>query len=164
MKTSLNFIISNINKNIIDLSATLKELKELQKLECLNQPEITEQDYLKIIKKFPKYNTLSIEDLKNRKQLVLSRKNFTDISPLRNLFNLRYLNLELNNITDISPLRNLNKLKKLNLSCNNISDISFLKNLYNLKYLNIWNNPIKRNKIYELEVALPNCEIFIGIR
>jgi hypothetical protein len=68
MKTSLNFIISNINKNIIDLSTTLKEL---QKLECLNQPEITEQDYLKIIKKFPKYNTLSIEDLKNRKQLLL---------------------------------------------------------------------------------------------
>jgi hypothetical protein len=26
------------------------------------------------------------------------------------------------------------------------------------------NNPIKRNKIYELEAALPNCEIFIGIR
>ncbi|MGB7429832.1 MAG: leucine-rich repeat domain-containing protein, partial [Microcoleaceae cyanobacterium] len=80
--------------------------------------------------------------LEQKKELVLSDRTITDVSPLANLINLERLYLDSNQITDISPLANLMNLESLYLDSNQITDISPLANLINLELLILYENQI----------------------
>ena len=92
---------------------------------------------------FNEDNIVNILEMDNTKrELNMSEKNISDITPLGYLTNLQHLNLYHNRISNISPLSNLPYLIKLYLGGNQIVDISPLSGLNNLQELHLQQNQL----------------------
>jgi internalin A len=83
-----------------------------------------------------------IASFTNLQQLWLYKNHITDISPLANLTNLNKLWIYDNRVTDITPLSSLTGLIVLSLDDNQIEDITPLMPLSNLAVLNLAANRI----------------------
>lgn len=75
---------------------------------------------------------------------------------------LKRLDLSSNEIKDITALQHLTELEYLNLSDNYISNIGPLYNLQNLRELYLGGNNLTEEQVFDLEKALPNCQIVAG--
>jgi hypothetical protein len=95
--------------------------------------------------------------------LDLRYNQITNIEPLENLTNLENLCLDYNQITNIEPLKNLTNLRELGFGNNQISDITPLKELTKLFLLVIYDTPITQTQINELQLSLPNCNIWHNV-
>ena len=90
----------------------------------------------------------------------LKEKEISDLDLLTDLTQIEELRLSFNKINDVRPLKDLKQLRVLNLSDNQITDVSALKGLKQLRRLNLSYNPdLTKDKIGELQKALPNCDI-----
>ncbi|MDY6936625.1 MAG: hypothetical protein SWY16_03075 [Cyanobacteriota bacterium] len=85
---------------------------------------------------------LADETLSDATELMLFRRQISDIRPLAGLTNLSQLWLDTNEISDISPLANLTNLKQLWLENNKIADVTPLSGLNGLTQLSLENNAI----------------------
>lgn len=66
-------------------------------------------------------------------------------------------------LSDLSLLVELKNLEKLDLSCTDVSDVSPLAVLKNLKELNLYKTQVSEEQVEELRLALPNCQIDVGL-
>jgi serine/threonine protein kinase len=89
--------------------------------------------------------------------LDISGNQISDISSLQSLSKLESLFLQNNQISDTTPLEVLAELKILNLISNPITDITPFKSMSNLESLGLL---INRDLAKELQLALPQCNIF----
>ena len=80
------------------------------------------------------------EKLSEVTELMLFRRQLSDLRPLASLTNLSELWLDTNYISDLSPLTNLINLKKLWLENNKIADVTPLSALAGLTHLSLENN------------------------
>ena len=80
------------------------------------------------------------EKLSEATELMLFRRQLSDLRPLSSLTNLSELWLDTNYISDLSPLAALTNLKKLWLENNKIADITPLSGLGGLTHLSLENN------------------------
>ena len=85
---------------------------------------------------------LTREDLAKVKELDLSGKALSDLSPLAGLSGTKSLYLNDNPSVDLTPLSGLKGLLALSLNRCRIIDLTSLQNLYGLVYLNLDNNQI----------------------
>ena len=83
-----------------------------------------------------------IASFTNLQQIWLYKNHITDISPLASLTNLNKLWIYDNRVTDITPLSSLTGLIVLSLDDNQIEDITPLTSLSNLAVLNLAANKI----------------------
>jgi internalin A len=96
-----------------------------------------------------------IASFTNLQQLWLYKNHITDISPLASLTNLNKLWIYDNRVTDITPLSSLTGLIVLSLDDNQIEDVMPLVSLSNLAVLNLAANKIADIKPLE---ALTNLQ------
>ncbi len=89
-----------------------------------------------------KFLPLSIKKLKNLKKLIIcGQKDFSDLTPLKNLFELQQLDIFNTQVTDLTPLKDLKKLQHLEVAFG-VSDLLPLKELKDLRHLSIFNTQI----------------------
>lgn len=122
---------------ITDIKINESQLKELEEAlpNCSISSDEAEKDVVEI--------KLGGKTFKNDvKEIDLSNRSISDISPLAECTELEILNLAGNSISDISTLIDLPKLRSLSLENNNISDVSPLMSLTTLEYLNLSGNRI----------------------
>ena len=83
----------------------------------------------------------------------------SDLEPIRGLTNLQILGLSDINISNLEPIKDLKNLCELSLSLTDEIDLEPLKELINLKDLNVIQSKIKKEKIEDLQKALPKLRI-----
>lgn len=86
---------------------------------------------------------LTRDDLGKVKELDLSGKSLSDLSPLAGLTEIKSLYLNNNPLSDIASLSDLRDLWALSLNRCQLVDLTPLKNLNGLVYLNLDNNQIR---------------------
>lgn len=123
--------------SITDIKINESQLKELEEAlpNCTITGDKAEKDVVEIKIGGKTFNS-------DVKEIDLSNRNITDISPLKDCTDLEILNLSGNSVRDISVLLDLPKLRSLSLENNDISDIRPLMGLTTLEYLNLSGNKI----------------------
>ena len=105
-----------------------------------------------------------LERLNSLETLDLSRNQISNLYVMRisaSRETLCELNLAFNQIGPVSELVGLNALERLNLYGNPLSGVESLQSMTWLKWLNVGSCGLSETQIYELQNALPNCEIVL---
>lgn len=84
----------------------------------------------------------------------------SDLNPMQNLTSLRSIDLSNNMVSNLAPLWSLTELEYLNLANNSITDLQPLMGMSRLRHLDLSGNPLSEEQIWELQQALPDCEIY----
>lgn len=129
--------IHNLRNNNIDVLKYLTNLKRLELVAGLSNPDNPGISSIEVIRNFPKLVRLD-----------LPFNNISDLRPVQGLPYLTRLTLSHNNIEDesLNALAGLKNLTFLALSSNNLSDVSALASLPNLKRLELYNNDIEKEE------------------
>lgn len=150
----LNFDLLSSLERLTSLTLRENDLSNLSFLSSLNTLEdLTINLNSKIV------NIETIGYLTNLTSLNLCYNRIDNISPISKLDKLKDLDLERNKIHDISSIIHLKNLTDLTLSYNPIGDFSPLMELPNLNSLYLVGTSISEKQLYDLRMALPNCNI-----
>lgn len=150
-----------LKSNLPDCSISHTELVYTIKIEGVSvESNVTELDL----------SGLEIEDLSGLERLNclerlnLSRNRISNLYALQisaSRSSLLEVNLSFNQLSNLSPLSALTGLERLNLYGNPLNGIHVLKSMDSLRWLNVGSCGLTDDQIFELQFALPNCEIVL---